>query len=274
MNNRNPKLRIFSYLPNPRIFKSTIVARICGIDIEVRGSKPHELENWLWDFDARPLSKDDRNNAENRPIKGSKGFNNILYKTESFQKAHPFGAVPAAFSETGEGIFESNSIMRYVARLGGNKNNIYGKDKISMSRIDSFLDASLVFARDAQLYLLSLMQNDFNRYVQKLFANSVDSYLSGITRELATSSFIGAQHLNLADICFVSEMALIENERIYLKLIEKNKSAPIIGEGFRKKFSVALDHYSRLCDHPQIKPELHPYLESIKKIEMNNLKEC
>ena len=53
------ELRIFSYLPNPRIWKATIAARICGIDVEVRGASPKELESWLWDFDARPLSSGD-----------------------------------------------------------------------------------------------------------------------------------------------------------------------------------------------------------------------
>jgi hypothetical protein len=39
------QLRIFSYLPNPRIWKATIAARICGVDGEVRGSLPRELQD-------------------------------------------------------------------------------------------------------------------------------------------------------------------------------------------------------------------------------------
>ena len=45
-------LRILSYLPNPRIWEATIAARLCGVEIEVRGAPPGELRNWLWDFDA------------------------------------------------------------------------------------------------------------------------------------------------------------------------------------------------------------------------------
>src|SRR5713226_3363780 len=51
------KLRIFSYLPNPRIWKATIAARLAGVDVEIRGSSPRELQSCLWDFDARPLSE-------------------------------------------------------------------------------------------------------------------------------------------------------------------------------------------------------------------------
>ena len=58
-------LRIFTYLPNPRLFKSTIVGRICGVEIEIRGAKPNELSEWLWDFDARPLSIEDRQKQKN-----------------------------------------------------------------------------------------------------------------------------------------------------------------------------------------------------------------
>src|SRR5215475_13132172 len=50
-------LRIFSYLPGPRVWKATIAARFCGVDVEVRGAAANELKSWLWDFDARPLSE-------------------------------------------------------------------------------------------------------------------------------------------------------------------------------------------------------------------------
>src|SRR5204863_2668374 len=127
-------LRIFSYLPNPRIWKATIAARLCGVELEVRGSSPKELQSWLWDFDARPLSSDEPAASADVRV-GKVGFRGTsLRKTDAFMAAHPFGTVPAAFSPDGKvGIFESNSIMRAVARLG------------EASRVDSFLDASLVF---------------------------------------------------------------------------------------------------------------------------------
>src|SRR5262249_10364591 len=148
-------LRIFSYLPNPRIWTATIAARLCGGDVEVRGAKPGELKDWLWDFDARPLSEADRGKAKTRA--GRVGFKGgLLAKTDAFLAAHPFATVPAAFSPDGAiGVFESNSIMRAVARLGAAGNpKLYGADPYTASRIDSFLDASLVFPRHAHVYLL------------------------------------------------------------------------------------------------------------------------
>ena len=113
---RPPALRVFSYLPNPRLAKATIAARLCGVAIEVRGAPPRELARWLWDFDARPLEAEDTSAGTVREARV--GFAGTLHKTDAFLSAHPFGAVPAAFSPDGKiGIFESNAIARAVVRL-------------------------------------------------------------------------------------------------------------------------------------------------------------
>lgn len=93
-------LRIFSYLPNPRIWKATIAARLCGVEVEVRGASPKELRSWLWDFDARLLSGEELAKADD-VRRGKVGFSGTLHKTDAFMMAHPFGAVPAAFSPDG-----------------------------------------------------------------------------------------------------------------------------------------------------------------------------
>src|SRR6187551_2812 len=171
-------LRILSYLPNPRIWKATIAARLCSVEIEVRGAPPAELQSWLWDFDARPLSAADQPEPASEQI-GRTGFKGVkLRKTRAFLDAHPFGTVPAAFSPDGRvGIFESNSIMRAVARLGEEGVALYGSGPYEASRIDSFLDASLVFARDGQAYLLSLLGGAISSEIQSRARDALDTYL-------------------------------------------------------------------------------------------------
>ncbi|MGZ6184793.1 MAG: hypothetical protein ACXWNN_02745 [Candidatus Binataceae bacterium] len=157
------ELRIFSYLPNPRIWKATIAARLCGVEVEVRGASPKELQTWLWDFDARPLTSDEQARL-GEGAAGKVGFKGTLHKTQAFMEAHPFGTVPAAFSPDGKvGIFESNSIMRAVARLGENKFPLYGHGPYEAARVESFLDASLVFARDAALPVVVNERNCLQR---------------------------------------------------------------------------------------------------------------
>ena len=114
-----PVLRIFSYLPNPRVWKAMIAASLCGIEVEVVGDKPAKLGEWLWDYDARALAPEERTQDSPFARQSRRGFSGTLYKTDAFLHAHPFGTVPAAFSPGGAvGVFESNSILRAVARAG------------------------------------------------------------------------------------------------------------------------------------------------------------
>ena len=100
------ELRVFSYLPNPRIWKATIAARLNGVEVEVIGASPKELQSWLWDFDARPLTTDD-SAQPGESTTGKVGFTRALRKTAAFLEAHPFGTVPTAFSPPTGSVFSS-----------------------------------------------------------------------------------------------------------------------------------------------------------------------
>src|SRR2546428_7984336 len=195
------ELRIFSYLPNPRVWKATIAARLCGVEVEVRGTSPKELQSWLWDFDARPLYSDEQARLGDGAA-GKGGFKAALHKTAAFMEAHPFGTVPAAFSPDGKvGIFESNSIMRAVARLGEGRFPLYGSGPYEASRVDSFLDASLVFARDAQVYLLALMSERVSPEIHSRARDGFATYAAGIERALSSGrAFLVGSDVTLADI--------------------------------------------------------------------------
>ena len=95
VNIKKPLIRIFCYIPTPRIWKSSITARFLDVNIELRGTKPTEVKNWLWDFDARPLTEKDKKELANKTTEGRAGFSIKLYKTESFLRAHPYGTIPA-----------------------------------------------------------------------------------------------------------------------------------------------------------------------------------
>ena len=258
-------LRIFSYLPNPRIWKATIAARLCGIEVEVRGSSPKELRSWLWDFDARPLSSSElATSADTRT--GKVGFTGTLHKTAAFMDAHPFGAVPAAFSPDGKtGIFESNSIMRAVARLGEKRFPLYGRDAYEAARVDSFLDASLVFARDSQIYLLSLMSGTVSTEIHSRMRDGFTVYLTGINQALSPDrEFLVGETISIADICFVAELALFFNEKARAGELGKKGLEPILHDGIDAEFPLAFAHFARLSKHPAFAPDMAPYLKKIE----------
>ena len=262
------QLRIFSYLPNPRIWKATIAARLCGVEVEVRGASPKDLQSWLWDFDARPLSADEAaTGAEMRT--GKVGFQGTLCKTDAFMAAHPFGTVPAAFSPDGTiGIFESNSIMRAVARLGEARFPLYGRGPYEASRIDGFLDASLVFARDAQIYLLALMSDRVSPEIHARARDAFTTYAGGIDQALSGGrEFLVGNDVTLADICFVAELSLFFNEKARAASLRTQSLEPIVGADIAAKFPRAIGHLARLRKHPAFAPDVDAYLAKLEALE-------
>jgi elongation factor 1-gamma len=260
------QLRIFSYLPNPRVWKATIAARFNGVELEIRGAPPKELRDWLWDYDARSLADEELSAYSSLARTGRVGLVGArLYKTEAFLDAQPFGNVPAAFGLDGKiGIFESNSIMRAVARLGEATFPLYGRDAYEASRIDSFLDASLLFARDTQIYLLSLSDGSVNGTIHARTQEAFAIYASGIERALAAArgTLVG-EHLSLADICFVAELALFLNEHQRTKQLEQRGLAKILHQRVQDDYPRAFAHFKRLVEHKNFSPDVKEYVEKL-----------
>jgi elongation factor 1-gamma len=227
----------------------------------VRGAQPRELAGWLWDFDARPLTEAERAAASATQREAHTGFRGPLHKTDAFLEAHPFGTVPAAFSPDGAvGIFESNSILRAVGRLGEARRPLYGANAYSASRIDGFLDASLVFARDAQIYLLALGSGKIERSTHDSARGALRTYLGGIERALSPErEFLVGSDLTLADICFATEIALFSGERGSADLLHR-LGLPLLLDDVSEAFPRALSHFERLCAHEAFAPDLGRYL--------------
>jgi glutathione S-transferase len=267
-------IRIFSYLPNPRVYKSTIAARFFNgaVKVELRGATPPELAKWLWDFDARPTKDVDPSTlkAADRPARV--GFKGSLFKTDAFLVAHPFGTVPAAFNSDGSvGVFESNSIMRAVARLGASivpdAPKIYGKDPFTSSRIDAFLDASLVFARDTQTLLLARGDGTLDTQTYTRAVDALGTYLGGIENALRGNggkAIVGTE-VTLADICFACEIALLHNEKLSFAKYPSAEMKPVL-DGAREKFPGAMGHFEKLVRHECFKEDLGGYMEKFAKL--------
>jgi len=234
-----PVLRIFSYLPNPRVWKAQIAAELAGVEIEVVGAAPDRLAEWLWDFDARPLG--DRERSEDSPWARTsrRGFSGTLFKTDAFLELHPFGTVPAAFSPDGRvGVFESNSILRAVARAAGPDCALYGRDGYEASRIDSFLDASLVFAREAQVYLLGM--GEMTEALHRRMLGACEFFFDGIDRALANDAFIAGGELTLGDVSFACDLT---------QLLFDRRSRDVLGAKGMTPVSDCLAAYGRTARH-------------------------
>ena len=236
----SPSLRIFSYLPNPRVWKALIAAELCGVEVEVTGDRSGNLAAWLWDYDARPLPENERTERSPYARAGRRGFRGTLYKTDAFMAAHPFGTVPAAFSPGGRvGIFESNSILRAVARAGAGNRALYGRDDHEASRIDSFLDANLVFGREAQVYLLAMGKPVAT--VHERMKAAYEFYLGGVENALRQADYLVGDDLTIADISFVCDFAQFLREGHY--------EEALAGAGLGLVSANGPDEYPRAFDH-------------------------
>lgn len=255
----DPVLRIFSYLPNPRVWKSLIAGDLCGVTIEVVGDEPANLGGWLWDYEAHPLTSVERTENSPHARVGRRGFSGTLYKTDAFLAAHPFGTVPAAFSPGGvTGIFESNSILRAVARAGAEQRSLYGSDGYEASRIDGFLDANLVFAREAQVYLLAM--DDMNGQTYARMARAYEFYLAGVERALAVGPYLVGSALSIADISFVCDFAQFLREGHYAESLAEGGWSLISGKG-PADYPSAFGHMMQLSELPEFSKHLGTYLD-------------
>ena len=241
------------------MWKSIITAKIGGIDLEVVGDKPNNMPNWLWDFDAKPISEEDKEKLKSFEIKRKRGFKGSLYKTDDFIEQHPFGTVPAGFVGEGRlGVFESNSILRAVARECKDKSLYGGNDLNLTSRIDSFLDANLVFSREFQVYLLEL--EDITPYTYKRTKAAYEFYLDGLEKALSLTRFLAGDQLTIADISFVCEFAQFLREGHYLEQLETRNLA-LISENFQIDYPVTFQHFKTLCNQEEFLDVMGSYLD-------------
>ncbi len=255
-------LRIFSYLPNPRVWKAEITAKLIGKDLEIIGDKASELGSWLWDFEARKLDESEMNSESPYARKSKRGFQGLLFKTDNFLKTQPFGTVPAAFSPDGTiGIFESNSILRAVARA--NKDHtLYGSNDYEASRIDSFLDAGLVFSREVQVYLLEISKLKGDTYDR--MKGAYEFYIEGIERSLQNNNFLIGSELSIADISFFCDFSQFLREGHYEEDLKKQKFK-IISENLKNDFPKTFIHLYKISEIEEVSSTIGSYLDWFKK---------
>ncbi len=268
-------LTIFSYLPNPRVWKATIAARLTGVGLQVTGAAPGELAKWLWDPNPHELPEAERVASSPYARQGRRGFQSTLYKTDAFMTTQPFGTVPAAFGQGADGgvvgIFESNSILRAVAREA---NALYGQSSLSASRVDSFLDANLVFAREAQVYLLELQNRSLSAEGYQRMSDAYEFYLHGINSAIAHDDYLVDNELSIADISFACDFTQFQRELYFSTALGELDKRPISqGQaanvdpdlaGPNNDFANVTRYLQRLLQQPAIAEDLASYVEDLR----------
>lgn len=253
-------IRIISYLPNPRVYKATIVARHSGAVIDVIGDKPPEMANWLWDYQAIKMSDADKQAHASARRTAKTGFSGALYKTDAFLKANPFGDIPAAFAEDGTmGIFESNSIMRLAALTGPKAPALYGDSPATRARIDGFLDKTLLFADIIQKYILA--GDGLDAALHGQMAGAFHNYCTALEAALGHHAYVSGDALSLSDVVLVCELALMSNESRMADQLAAAACHPILPE--LKTYPALHAHVTDLLGRSEFAEDLSGYARFI-----------
>jgi hypothetical protein len=86
----------------------------------------------------------------------------------------------------------------------------------------STLDASLVFARDGQIYLLALSDGAVSSELYGRMKGSFAAYFSGTEQALSPrGTFLVGNDVTLADVCFVAEFCLFHNEQARSSVLKR-----------------------------------------------------
>ena len=123
---------------------------------------------------------------------------------------------------------------------------------------------TLVFARDAQLYLLALMSGRLSPETHGRARDGFAAYVAGIDQALSSGrEFLVGGDVTLADICFVAEMSLFFNEKASVGALEQQGLDPVLHAQTGTEFPRAMSHLERLRKHTAFAPDVDPYLTKL-----------
>jgi elongation factor 1-gamma len=125
-----------------------------------------------------------------------------------------------------------------------------------------------VFARDAQIYLLSFTNGTVSTEIHARARDGFSVYAAGINQALSPDrEVLVGDNITIADICFVAELCLFFNERKNVEEIGKKSLAPILHARIDAEFPRAFAHLARLREHPAFAPDVDPYLKKFEAVE-------
>jgi elongation factor 1-gamma len=131
-------------------------------------------------------------------------------KTDEFKKLNPFGRVPVLKTSSGDSIFESNAIVRYIAAIGSDADGLLGKTPLERAHVDQWIDVSSEAGGSA--FPLWLFKVGFGQYNEDTFNQNRDKLkrvFDAIELHLNNTGnkFLTGERVRLSDITVISVLA-------------------------------------------------------------------
>jgi len=160
----------------------------------------------------------------------------VTNKTEEFLKLNPFGKIPTLKTTDGKGIFESNAIARYVARVGNARDQLLGATPYEQAVIDEWIDV-VSYNIQPHIYHVYGFKFGYLPYNEQQFHNARNSIAQTLTileKELS-HDYLTGNKVTLADIilgCVLSNPFKISLDA------EFRKPFPKLEAYFRRLYSL------------------------------------
>ncbi|KAL0491586.1 elongation factor 1-gamma [Acrasis kona] len=103
----------------------------------------------------------------------------VSNKTEEFLKISPLGQVPCLkIDGTDTGIFESNAIAKFIARVGNDKEGLIGADDVQMSLVDAWIEFNTnILTKD--IFDLFAFKMGYGQFNKEKFDKALESQTKG-----------------------------------------------------------------------------------------------
>jgi len=159
-------------------------------------------------------------------------------KTKQFLQLNPWGKVPTLETPEG-GVFESNAIARYVARLS--ENSLFGRSKIEAGQVEQWIDwvrGDLELAGAVWLYpIYGIIPN--NPKATEKAKQDIKKNLAILNEYLKYRSYLVGERLTLADIVVACTLV-----PFYTKVFDT---------GYRKAFLNVTRWFLNVVNQPNFK---------------------
>ena len=155
---------------------------------------------------------------------------------EYLRNCHPLGRQPVLQTEEGY-LFESNAIVRYLARLDKSNTGLYGRTPYEASQVDMWLDFALSeMDTKTYHYVLNAL---FGTAVPADANDNVSTFLCALDAWLETRTFLVGERQTVADIVVAFSL-----QWVYQLAVE--------GENFSKKFKNVWRLYNTVMQQPKV----------------------
>ena len=138
-----------------------------------------------------------------------------------------------------------------------------GRGPFEASRVDSYLDVSLVFSRESQIFQLAVVGDNVTPEIYAATQKALTSYLGGIEATLEHRSFLVGDAVTLADICFTAEIVQFSQTRRGEAALRGRGLEPLAGEPLESSYPRAAAHFRQCAALPEFAPDLGAYLARI-----------